>query len=127
MGFAKFAHTEFEKYVIPIIPVGANLTEFSTLAQDRLGKIPGKRYGDEGWGGFSKTRPWQDSWKYPFYSYEKLFKTYDSWYEKDGFEPVVGMLSRLLIGIDIDTDDGDCGVVCLRHSALLVFGAPDQL
>ena len=52
MGFTKFAGTDFEKYVIPIIPVGAKLSPKSTLAQDRLGKIPGKRYGDEGWGRF---------------------------------------------------------------------------
>lgn len=124
MGFTKFAGTEFEKYVIPIIPVGAKLTEFSTLTPDRLGKIPGNRYGDEGWGGFPKTHPWQDHWKYPAYSYEKLFKTYESWYEKDGFEPVVGMLSRLLIGIDIDTEDGSYGDIIQRVAGRVLGLAP---
>jgi hypothetical protein len=121
--FAKFAGTEFAKYVIPIVPVGAKLTEFSTLTPDRLGKIPGIRY-KEGWGGFGKTCPWQNSWKFPPRSYEKLFRTYESWYEKDGFEPVVGMLSRLLIGIDIDTDDGSYGDIIQRVAERVLGLAP---
>src|SRR5467141_4807008 len=28
---------------------------------------------------------------------------------------------------DIDADHGDCGIGCLRHGVLLVFGAPCQL
>jgi hypothetical protein len=28
---------------------------------------------------------------------------------------------------DIDADHGDCGIGCLRHGVLFVFGAPCQL
>jgi hypothetical protein len=38
--FMKFAGTDFESYILPIIPAGAKLTANSTLNEDQLGKIP---------------------------------------------------------------------------------------
>ena len=62
--FLKYIGTPFEKYVLPIIPPGAALTEKSVVRQDQLGKIPGKWMGMHGganlWRGFegwSKTMP----------------------------------------------------------------------
>ena len=41
-NFMKFADTDFEPYILPIIPSGAKLTANSTLNEEQLGKIPGE-------------------------------------------------------------------------------------
>lgn len=111
--FKDFVNTPFAKYVLPIIPVGAKLVAGSTLTPDRLGKIPGRRYSDKatgetGWGGFTKSRPWQDEWKLRQNSERSIpgiMATLDRWYEQDGFKPVIGMRSRELPAIDCDIED----------------------
>ncbi len=41
-NFRKWAGTDFEAYILPIIPAGAPLKPESKLTPDHLGKIPGK-------------------------------------------------------------------------------------
>jgi len=40
----------------------------------------------------------------------------------------IGIFNDVLrVLADINADHGDCGIGCLRHGVLLVFGAPCQL
>ncbi len=58
--FEKYAGTEFEGYILPIVPAGAKLTEKSKLTPDHLGKILGEWRKDVGaWTGFPH---WQNHW-----------------------------------------------------------------
>lgn len=114
--FKDLVDTPFARYALPIIPHGAKLSEHSSLTADGIGKIPGRRY-PGGWGGFPKGEPWQDEWKLldaSKKSIPSIFALYDSWYEKDGYKPIIGFRSRELIGLDVDVEDKFISDLILR-------------
>ncbi len=106
MGFTDYAGTPFDVYVLPIIPRGVRLTPGSMLTEDRLGKIPGRRYRD-GWGGFTREHPWQNVYQHRESGSDRLRRNlaaYASWYAADKKVETVGMLSRCLPVLDIDSE-----------------------
>jgi hypothetical protein len=61
-GFWKFAGTDFERYILPIIPAGAKLKDGSKINPGQLGKIPGMWLSDERvWIGF---KDWSKNYVY---------------------------------------------------------------
>lgn len=41
-NFLKYIGTPFERWILPIIPAGAELIEDGSLTPENLGKIPGR-------------------------------------------------------------------------------------
>jgi hypothetical protein len=106
--FVKFAGTDFEPYILPIIPVGARLTENSSLNPEQLGKIPGQWLPDvKAWRGYVN---WQDRWAR---SGKKDLERRQSWQAEyaqaiAAVRPIaiaVGMNTRVFNCFDIDSDD----------------------
>src|ERR1700760_4819576 len=60
--FLKFIGTDFERYILPIIPASARLSENSKLTEGQLGKIPGLWLPEErAWIGFKN---WSNHYVY---------------------------------------------------------------
>ncbi|MGC2200163.1 MAG: hypothetical protein WA633_08475, partial [Stellaceae bacterium] len=57
-SFRKYAGTPLQSHILPIIPVGAQLSPDSNLTPEHLGKIPGRYNAQTGcWAGFD----WQNN------------------------------------------------------------------
>jgi hypothetical protein len=134
-NFTKFAGTDFERYILPIIPVGAKLTDNSSLNAEQLGKIPGEWLPEAGaWRGFVN---WQNQWAWPS---KKALEWWEGWQAEyaraiGAASPIavaVGMNTRVFNCFDIDSDDptiadaieaiivkcmGSTPVVRLRHTS----------
>ncbi|HEV2186959.1 MAG TPA: hypothetical protein VGR70_07110, partial [Stellaceae bacterium] len=94
MGFQEYKGTPFEPWILPIIPVGAKLTEGSKIPEDKIGKIPGLYYPQsERWSGLAR-------WSKQVTNGGKAFPVWDGWYPKD--EQVVGLQTRNFPAIDAD-------------------------
>lgn len=108
MALADLVGTRFAPYALPIIPAGAQLLPTSKISPENLGRVPGIRWqvdanGKGIWGGFTKNNPWVNYWTLGG-DREKLFKTFRSWYDADGFVETYAYNSRVLIAIDGDLD-----------------------
>src|SRR5579864_8357807 len=112
MSFADYAGTPFAPWLLPIIPVGARLSQRSEIEDDNVGKIPGQFYPHAGvWSGFGGwTR---------FDGAEKALPAWDSWYPDD--HQTIGLNSRLFPGIDADVNASYQAFV-VQLIAFRVFG-----
>jgi hypothetical protein len=96
-NFLKYADTPLQRYVLPIIPVGAKLKATSKLTADHLGKIPGliSDYGE--WTSF----PWQNS-----VGSKVRLEIWQGWQAE--YKLVIPLAFRLgdkLIAIDLDIEN----------------------
>ncbi len=95
-NFLKFEGTEFQKFILPIIPGGAVLSPSSKIVAGQLGKIPGKLT-DDGWAGFAnwpanRTKPTQ-------------LLRWQEWQEQGKLVIPAGLSLALYHALDIDCDD----------------------
>jgi D5 N terminal like len=97
--FLKFVGTPFERYILPIIPVGAKLKAVSKISQGQLGKIPGRWLPDERvWVGFTD---WSRNYVYAGAS---SLRAYQRWQTECGMPVSVGMNTKVFNVVDIDSD-----------------------
>lgn len=103
--FKKWAGTEFEAYILPIIPAGATLKppdeegkRGSSIKPDQLGKIPGK------W--FANTRTWTGfpSWQ-THRAGRRTMAYWERWQDEAGTAIASGIILGNWIAFDIDSDD----------------------
>jgi hypothetical protein len=97
--FLKYRGTPFEKYVLPIIPANAQLSETSKIPPAQLGKIPGRMHDDGKWVGFAD---WQKHYAY-FSSLE--LELWFGWQLRQGIYIPLAFNSIVLNGFDADTSD----------------------
>ncbi len=135
-NFKKWTDTEFERYILPIIPAGATLKDSSKLSPEQLGKIPGKWSSEaKAWTGFAG---WQT------HRAGRGFMAYwENWQLESGTAIASGIILGEWIAVDIDSDNqqvadeiedrftleiGASPVVRLRHgsSRRVLFYAHDQ-
>jgi hypothetical protein len=125
--FTKFIGTDFERYILPIIPAGAKLAANSSLPQEQLGKIPGRWSASDGaWMGFQK---WQDHYRW---AKDFSLEQWEKWQTECAVAIAVGMNTLIFNCFDIDSDDpaiadmiennitknlADSPVVRLRHGS----------
>jgi hypothetical protein len=126
--FLKFIGTDFEGYILPIIPAGAKLKEESRITPGHLGKIPGLWLAEERvWVGF---KDWQT---HHAYANASSLKHYERWQSENGVAIAVGMNTNVFNVVDIDSDNpeiadsierwavtclGFTPVVRLRHASV---------
>jgi hypothetical protein len=97
--FTKFAGTDFQPDVLPIIPAGAKLKPESVLSPEHLGRIPGRHLASPGaWTGFAS---WQthEADKYDLGRWE-------SW-QMPGNPIAVGLNTRRFHAFDIDSEKAE--------------------
>ena len=97
MSFMDYKGTPFARWLLPIIPRGAQLSENSKIAKENVGKIPGVCYPQRGmvWSGYG-------GWTSHAVS-EKILTIYDGWYPKDTW--TIGLQSRNFPGLDADVNE----------------------
>jgi hypothetical protein len=96
--FVKYVGTDFQGYILPIIPAGATLTEKSKLNDQQLGKIPGE-WRDElkAWRGFPG---WQ-----AHHASAGHMRFWQRWQEQAKVSIAIGLNTRIWTAIDIDIDN----------------------
>jgi hypothetical protein len=98
--FLKFIGTDFERYILPIIPAGAKLAPESKLTPDHLGKIPGRWLVEQrAWVGF---KDWS---KHYVYARAWSLEHWHRWQAESGTAIAVGLNTNVFNVIDIDSDD----------------------
>jgi len=101
-GFLKFADTEFQDFILPIIPASSQLSLNSALDANQLGKIPGKLTPD-GWVGFH-------NWSNHRAKLTQL-ERWQLWQVDYGIVIPVGLNMYLHHALDLDTDDPEIAKV----------------
>lgn len=97
-NFLKYADTPLQRYVLPIIPVGAKLKATSKLTADQLGKIPGLISSSGGeWTGFK----WQSCC--PNRTVLKCWETWQTDYKV--IIPLGLRLGDMIVVIDFDVEN----------------------
>jgi hypothetical protein len=97
----KFADTDFEQYILPIIPAGAKLTLNSTLNEEQLGKIPGEWVSDVGaWRGLAN---WQDRW---VWRSKTALERWQGWQTE--YAQAIGATCPIAIAVGMNTRDFNC-------------------
>jgi hypothetical protein len=110
--FLKFIGTDFECYILPIIPAGAKLASKSKLTSDQLGKVPGHWLAEErAWTGFSG---WPNH-----YAYARAFslKHWQGWQTETGSAIAIGMNTNVFNVVDIDSDDPEIAEILEHYAA----------
>jgi hypothetical protein len=102
-NFMKFADTDFEPYILPIIPSGAKLTANSTLNEEQLGKIPGEWVSDVGaWRGLVN---WQDRWAR---GSKKALERWQCWQTE--YAQAIGATCPVAIAVGMNTRVFNCSI-----------------
>src|SRR5215471_6265021 len=100
-NFTKFAGTDFEPYILPIIPAGAKLSVNSSLNPEQLGKVPGEWLPEVGaWRGFAN---WQDRWAR---SSKKALERWEAWQTE--YAQAIGADSPIAIAVGMNTRNFNC-------------------
>jgi P4 family phage/plasmid primase-like protien len=97
--FLKYRGTKYEKYILPIIPVGVELTDLSNISPKLLGKIPGRMHDDGKWAGF---HGWEKHYQRPS---PLWLPRWMSWQIERGIAIPLGFNSTRLNGFDFDITD----------------------
>ena len=97
--FLKYRGTNFEKYLLPIIPAGATLGADSKLDAGDLGKIPGWMKPDDTWVGL------HDWPTYYQWLRRGALERFMGWQLSRGIFIPAGINGIVHIGLDADTDD----------------------
>lgn len=97
--FLKFAAEPALMYfILPIIPVGAELRDDSTLTPDHLGKIPGK------W--FPATRKWSGFYGWQAYQAKSTdLARWQEWQTQCETGIAIGLRLGIFLACDIDCND----------------------
>lgn len=116
MSFSDYIGTPFQEWILPIIPAGAPLAEWSKLTPDKLGKIPGQFWPERGgvWSGFKDWTKWRAE--------DRALRAFDTWYKS--YTPTLGINSSRLPGIDIDFENDPELVEQIVGLAALMFPGP---
>ncbi len=111
--FLKFMGTDFERYILPIIPRGAKLAKQSNLSEDQLGKIPGRWLAEErAWVGF---KDWPN---HHVYTNASNLKHYERWQTESGTSVAVGMNTNVFNAVDIDSDSPEIADIIECYTAM---------
>jgi P4 family phage/plasmid primase-like protien len=109
--FLKFIGTDFERYILPIIPAGAKLAPESKLTPDHLGKIPGMWLADKrAWIGF---KGWSGHSAYTEAGHLKLWQRSQA---ECGMAIAIGLNTKVFNVVDIDSDDSEIADIIERHA-----------
>lgn len=113
MGFQPYKGTVAEPWILPIIPVGARLSENSKIPPENIGKIPGQFYPHAGvWSGFA-------GWSKQATNGGRVFHIWDIWYPKD--EQTIGLQTGRFPSIDADVNEAWQADI-VRQVSYKVFG-----
>src|SRR5580700_788973 len=95
--FQDYQGSVFMPWLLPIIPVGAKLTDGSLITPDKIGKIPGWYHGPAaGWSGLG-------GWNGKGAANVKALQLWDSWFAPK--PPILGLRAKLFPGFDLDTEE----------------------
>lgn len=94
-SFQSYRGTPYQRWLLPIIPVGATLSEKSRITPENIGKIPGLRW-PSGWSGFA-------DWSKARIDKDRVLVAWDAWYPKDHW--TIGLQSERFPGIDLDVEE----------------------
>lgn len=112
--FERLSTAGFRADLLPIIPVGATLSEHTTVAEASVGKVPGLPYGSGGWGGFP-------GWQTHIASPDDIATW--SRYEKD-HGAGAGLQSRNWPAVDIDVLDEGISARIAAAADMILGPAP---
>src|SRR5882762_11421310 len=93
--FEKYADSPVRGFILPIIPVGAQLKPSSNIKSENLGKIPGLWY-PEGWTGFSG---WPAN-----RATATMLKRWHEWQAKTETAIAVALNTVDIHAVDVDSD-----------------------
>lgn len=97
-SFQDYRGSVFMPWLLPIIPVGAKLTDGSLITPDKIGKIPGWYHGPQaGWSGLG-------GWNGKGAANVKALQLWDSWFAPR--PPIIGLRASRFPGFDLDTEEG---------------------
>jgi hypothetical protein len=107
MPFKNYARTDFEPFVLPIVPRGVPISRSSSLDCGKTGKVPGIRRSD-GWVGFHK-------WPQHVTTAQDLHE-WATWYGDLACGEIIGLRLGDLIFIDSDADCQGAAEILTRPS-----------
>jgi P4 family phage/plasmid primase-like protien len=104
-NFLKYRGTKLAKYILPAIPVGADLTDASQVQDGSVGKIPGLwKKSSQAWAGF---HDWSTNYQHATDTQLVRWQLWQSDTGPGGNAIIIPVClnTREYIGVDIDTDD----------------------
>jgi putative DNA primase/helicase len=112
--FEILAAAGYTKFLLPIIPPGATISEVSNISPNNCGKIPGKYLGDDKWCGFV-------AWS----RHETTGADLKEWRNWPGVG--VGIKCGLIVGADIDVTDETLALAVEKAAVEILGPAPCRI